>query len=123
MQLEGPVIFTQINISKNGQIISVNRGLIEFHDYIKFSDSVAFQGIIDPVNLGKYTNIVFHDNTIINMSNNIYKMQSSLHSTHYHPCYFQFISDRGNLDDEFINGSPLNYSIVINNDTSANYLE
>ena len=41
----------------------------------------------------------------------------------YPPCYFQFISQRGNLDSEFANGSPLNYSIVLYNDSSADYLE
>ena len=52
---------------------------------------------------------------------------SPLHSQRYNfydpPCYFQFMSDRGNLDSDFANKVQLNYSIVLNNDNSAEYLQ
>ena len=126
LQLKGPIIITKINIArKSHPIISVDKN-IEFRNYIEISNSIthgeAFIQNYRAIDTERF--IVVHENTLIIINNNIYQTSSMIiNLAFYLPCYFQFTSDRGNLDDEFSNGAPLNYSIVISNDSSADYLE
>ena len=128
LQLRSPLIFTQVNISRDDPIISVHSD-VEFYNYIEFSNSITTGKIfIEHFKFMRDTEKYFtiNENTLINVSSNIYKTPTTtddIKFSFYPPCYFQFTSDRGNLDDEFKNGSPLNYSIVISNDSSADYLE
>ena len=76
------------------------------------------------INRGRYN--IIHEHAIVNISNNDYIVRREIHNikySFYPPCYFQYMSKRGNLDNDFVNGVPLNYSIVLNNDSSIDYLE
>jgi len=138
LQLNGPVVFTQITIKKSyyfgtivpsNAIIFAHKSDILFKNYIEFSKSTLDEGAYfafesNPLGVKENWFIIFQENTLINISNNRYRVQSLLHEMNklYPFCYFQFTSKRGNLDSEFANGAPLNYSIIINNDSSADYL-
>ncbi|XP_065896231.1 uncharacterized protein [Dysidea avara] len=131
--LEGPVVFTQINIVLHNAIISLCQedGNVIFHNYIEFSESnfdegafIAFEmcQFFQSRNQDRY--IVLQENTLVNITNNNYTPPlHKIRHSFYPPCYFQFISERDNLDIDFAIGSPLNYSIVLNNDRSADFFQ
>ena len=71
----------------------------------------------------KMLTLRMEENTILLMRNNVFytfiacKEEWLLKSQPYLPCFFQYYSDRGNLDDEFNNGHLLNYSIIFGKNT------
>ena len=129
LQLIGPVLFIQITIVQSNAVIFAHKSNILFQNYIEFYKSEFDEGAYfafesNPLGVKENWFIMFRENTLVNISNNRYRPQSLLHEMNvlYPLCYFQFTSERGNLDSDFANGAPLNYSIVINNDSSADYL-
>jgi len=124
LQLIGPVVFTYLDIGEYYAVISTQTYTdVVFQNYIEFSNS-KFAALAFVKSQGRY--IYLQEETLVNITNNTYiyeQLNSPLRYTPYSPCYFQFISDRGNLDSDFANRAPLNYAIVINNDDSARYLQ
>ena len=65
--------------------------------------------------------VVIQEHTSLNMSNNtlpVQRKQEVQNNIFNLPCFFQYVSKRGNLDKEITNNYSLNYSIVFHNDSS-----
>ena len=108
------------------------------HGYIEFFNNeinaIAFSTDYGDVNTNKF--IVVQENSFIKITRPhiarsrynvllqmwpaIMKPEVILHNTYNMfnnlPCYFQYVSNRGNLDSEIANGQILNFSIVIDKD-------
>jgi len=139
-QLSNYIILTATNISSNTHtgmvsMISSTNGLIKFLDYviiknnsyeciiqmyfsvlrcqgyIEFSSNFARQVL--KANQGSY--YLLKEYTTLNITKNlVYSATESplMHNEDLQQiCYYQFISDRGNLDEEFNTNKKINYRI------------
>ena len=112
--LEGPVIFTE-NSGYGVICVTGRNGYVALHSYIEISKS-RFDFVFRPTTYNKKF-IILHENTLVNISKNVIyddtiDIYDDTNHIFYPPCYFQFTSERGNLDRDFANGKVLNYSIV-----------
>ena len=120
LQLEGPVIFTE-NSGYGVICVTGSNGYVVLHNYIEFSKPRSNFIFTSEIYNSK-NHIILHENTLVNISNkydndnmvpmSLYDDEALTYHVFYPPCYFQFTSERGNLDSEFANGKELNYSIV-----------
>ena len=115
LHLEGPVVFFNI---KADRILYIKHSRISCHGYIEFSKNIV--SLTDHIDY-----ITVQENTLINMTNNEYKISrdNSYDYTGFSisnftaPCYYQYTAEGKNFDQ--MKGK-LNFSIVFHNDTSIN---
>ena len=120
IHLEGPVKFNKLRADRIFNTFSASV-IITYHNYIEFSQNV--------VSFTDHTYyIIVQENTLINMTNNIYSAleQDNLHHYKTHaiseftaPCYYQYTAKGQNFDK--ITGK-LNFSIVFHHDISISTL-
>ena len=143
-QLSNYIIVMATNFSSNTHtgmvsMISSTNGLIKLSDYVTIKNNtyeyiiqlyfsvLRYQGYIEfssnfarrilRANQGSY--YLLKEYTILNITNNlVYSATKSpvVYNEYFQQiCYYQFISDRGNLDEEFTRGKTLNYIILLVN--------
>ena len=145
LQLEGPVVFKHLDYRyykhsvtrrfyRAGIIYLADfHSMVICHDHIDFSDTTvtAFKFSTDygDVNTNKF--VVIKENSFINMTNNrspfeilglTIGVKNKYNILDNLPCYFQYISQKGNLDNEIKSGKHLSYSIEIDQDMPLYYL-
>ena len=126
LQLEGPVIFTDIEemtgIQYGAIIYLHNASTIRLHDYIEFSRSTISTVIYS--HLLKF--VIVQQNTLINMTNNsigeilLIGKEDLLEDIYTDfmfkaPCFYQYYAHEQKLDESI---KDWNYSIVYHNDRS-----
>jgi len=149
LQLEGPVVFAHFHYQQYSLecwemclpgIVYVTDiySMVICHNYIDFSNNriavFSFTTDYGDGNTNKF--IVIKKNTFINLTNQMIvrfftkkrmcSLTIGLKKTYNYlnnlPCYFQYISKRGNFDNKFTNGNDLKYSIEIDKKMSDYYL-
>ena len=104
------VIFTSILFdNQTSEIIEIRHSYLEFNGYNEFSNNIALAAIFSSV-------IYIQENTILNFTLNEFLSiinPDNQEIDNIRMCAIQYISDRGNLDNEFQLGQELNYSIVL----------
>ena len=120
LNLNGPLIFTNFK-SKNDSIIFIERVNVTIHGHVEFLNNNAVS-LLSQIGLGS---IQFKESFLLNISNNKFyeeiftifytiKMYNyTILQEPYPMCFIQYISDNGNLDDQFADGEPINFSIII----------
>ena len=126
MYLEGPAIFNQICIKDDNTITSdlyleilaiTTNTYVQFSGYIEISQCTATFAInANEIHIAEYSTINFTENTFSKVKSyqSYEDTTSMLASKMLRPCIFQYISRRGNLDNEFLMRKPLNYLILFN---------
>ena len=146
LQLEGPVVFAKIYYHYNytsiyclqysiaGIIFVADiHSMVISHNRIDFSNNginaFTFSNYYGDSNTNMF--IVIEENSLINLTNNggqspmggvTIGLKNKYNIFDNLPCYFQYVSQKGNLDDEITNGKHLNFSIEIDKDMSVYYL-
>ena len=100
-------IFNDLN-SDIGTIITAISSYVQFSSYIEFSYNNAFLAISTSL-------LHIQENTVLNFTLN--KFYTIIHTDEsatddINMCVIQYVSERGNLDNEFQQGQKLNYSIA-----------
>ena len=145
-QLEGSVVFGKINYHDNytsiyclqysiaGIIFVADiHSMVISHNNIDFSNNGINAFIFSNYYGDSNTNmfIVIEENSFINLTNNegqspmrgvTIGLKNKYNILDNLPCYFQYVSQKGNLDDEITSGKHLNFSIEIDKDMSVYYL-
>lgn len=114
LQLQDQV-FTNINC--NDSVIETKNSQILFNQYIEFSMiDTKWCIVIDYVRIDENTLVNFTTNRVLGMFTlpNQKRLFTLYEQTmqNYFPCFFQFVSRRGNLDERFYQGVQFNYSIL-----------
>ena len=120
LQLNGPLVFTNFKNQKNN-IIVAKYSNVTIHGCIKFlninANSLLFHTELNIIQL--------KESVVVNISNSTFSAEIfhtnyttqldgiPLILTPYPWCFFQYISDYGNLDQNFTLGTQLNFSIII----------
>ena len=120
LYLSGPLVFTNFK-NRNKSIIVTKNSNVTFHGYTKIVNidaaSLLFQTELN--------NILLKENLLVNISNCSFSAEIfhinyttqldgiPLVLTPYPLCFFQYVSDNGNLDQNFTLGMLLNFSIII----------
>ena len=122
LYLNGPLLFTNFK-SKTKSIISTKKSNITFHGHIDFFSNNAVS-LLSQIEL---SSMQFKENLLLNISNNNFSAEIfcinytekvfdyTLVQEPYQMCYFQYISDRGNLDSEFTTGELIDFNVTIHN--------
>ena len=120
LHLNGPLIFSNFKNTNSSIIVTENTN-ITFHGYNKFLNADAFSLLHQ-----KELNYVqLKEALLINISNSTFSAE--IFHTDYHVqldgipliqilyplCFFQYISDNGDLDQKFAQGILLNFTIAI----------
>ena len=122
LNLNGPLVFTNFK-SKNDSIIIVETVNITIHGHVEFFNNNAVS-LLSQIDL---LSIQFRENLLLNISNNkfyeeifsityttkLYIYEFTVLQGSYPMCFIQYISDNGNLDHQFADGEPINFSIII----------
>ena len=121
LNLNGPLVFKNFK-SKTDSIIVVKETNVTIHGYVEFFNNSAVS-LLSQIEINS---VQFKENLILNISTN--KFYAEIFSTYwtknafnisvflqnpYFMCLFQYISDRGNLDHQFLTGEPINFSVNI----------
>lgn len=110
LQLIGPIVFNSVII--NESIFETINIQMYLHGYIEISNCTAKSIIHSYTD----TNLFVDEGTLLNVTNN--KIMGIMFNTRRkfpelnQPCFIQYISNKKSLDEEFQNGSKLNYSII-----------
>ena len=143
LQLEGPVLFATIkynNAIPQGHDLPGIVFLADFHSMVICHNHIHFLNneinvFLFETNYGNDNNrfVVIKENTFISMNNDNasivqWYISMSIPLTHHYnifdnlPCFFQYISQRGNLDNEISYDQHLNFSVEIDNFMQNRYL-
>ena len=120
LHLNGPLVFTNFKNTNSSIIVTENTN-ITFHGYSKFLNANAFSLLHQK----ELNYIQLKENLLINISNSTFSAEI-FHADYnvqldgiplipilYPLCFFQYISDNGNLDQKFAHGMLLNFTIVM----------
>ena len=113
LNLNGPLVFKNFK-NKDNSIINAETTNITVHGYIEFFNNNAVSLLLQR----EFDSVQLKENLLLNISNNkfydeifsIYYTTETLKKS-YPMCYLQYVS--GNLDDRFVAGEPINFSIII----------
>ena len=119
LHLNGPLVIADFN-SKNNSIIFLRKSKVLIHGYVKIFNNTA----ISLISQKQLNTIQFKENLLLNISNNDFSAEIFIIYTiqyydyiavpePYPLCMFQYVSDNGNLDHQFADGEPINFSIII----------
>ena len=113
LYIENIIIKSNIFHLHIGNIIGAKYSYVQFSGYNEISFNVAFMVILCPA-------IYLQENTVLDISQNTFSAFIHIDQSvkdEIRKCAIQYISDRGNLDNEFQQGQKLNYSIVFSNNS------
>ena len=132
-QFERPLVYfyqtkveiNQINIISNtvtGFLEASSSVLMAEDSYLQFSGYNVVSN--NTVNVAISSSLVYvQENTVINFTFNTFKyaITGNTYPKDIKRCTIQYMSKRGNLDEEFHRGNRLNYSVVFNNNNMSSF--
>ena len=115
----GRIKVSNLVISRNRyeNIIILYLSVLMYENYVECSSNFA-RFIIRAKEVSYY---LLKEHSVINITNNLVYASittAAVYNQHIRQlCYYQFISDRGNLDQEFAKNNTLNYRLLLINNT------
>lgn len=120
LYLNGPLIFANFK-NKNANVIVTRMSSVMIHGYVNFiniiASSLLFQielnsiqlkeSLLLHINHSTFSSEIFHTNYTAEFDGIKLVLMA------YPLCLFQYVSDRGNLDQKFTMGRVINFSIII----------
>ena len=130
LYLKGPTIFSDVychsdNVDTCAILFMLTGDYLQFSNYIEFLQCVATYAIVaSEIHITEYSTINFTANniTVVHTDMSDSDTTSMLTSMMLKPCVFQYTSNRGNLDNEFLMGKHLNYLILFKSN-NIEYIE
>ena len=121
LHLNGLLVIADFK-SKNNTVVFLSKSQVIFYGYVKILNNTA-TSLISQKQLHA---IQFKENLLLNISNSNFSAEIFIaYTTQYYDyiniavtepyplCPFQYVSDNGNLDHQFADGEPINFSIII----------
>ena len=125
LYLEGPIILKNIHTSRGNKryyiIRSTQDTYVQISGYLEISHCVATYAVTtSEIHIAEFSTLNFTANRFLRINPYTLNQRSGdatsmLLSQMFWPCIFQYISSRGNLDNDFLLNKPINYLILFNN--------
>ena len=120
LNFNGPIVFSNFN-SATDSIITIDRVNLTVHGHIEFFNNTA----VSLLSTIEFQSIRFKEGLLLNISNSKFYtdifhtfrtakiFDYSILQASYPMCFLQYVSDNGNLDHQFTNKQPINFSLII----------